>query len=184
MIDSDVTLLPQPDSPTMPSVRPASTAKLTPSTAVTSRPSTVKVRAQAAHVEQRRHRRAFARSILKACDAFLDHGPVSNARGIRVRRQARHERLEPLEALLVEAPELGEWALVVVDAQVEARVVLGRRDQDRRGLAAALVAAGRIAGLERGEQALRERQRRSRVRRLPAVSASTCGPTSMLPATL
>ena len=36
MIESAVTDLPQPDSPTMPSVLPRSTAKLTPSTARTS----------------------------------------------------------------------------------------------------------------------------------------------------
>ena len=35
MIDSDVTLLPQPDSPTMPSVSPRMIEKLTPSTART-----------------------------------------------------------------------------------------------------------------------------------------------------
>ena len=35
MIDSEVTLLPQPDSPTSPSVSPARTEKLTPSTART-----------------------------------------------------------------------------------------------------------------------------------------------------
>jgi hypothetical protein len=34
MMESAVTLLPQPDSPTMPSVRPASSEKLTPSTAL------------------------------------------------------------------------------------------------------------------------------------------------------
>jgi len=33
MIDSEVTVLPQPDSPTTPSVRPASTVRSTPSTA-------------------------------------------------------------------------------------------------------------------------------------------------------
>ena len=36
MIESAVTDLPQPDSPTMPSVLPRSTEKLTPSTACTS----------------------------------------------------------------------------------------------------------------------------------------------------
>ena len=40
MIDSAVTLLPQPDSPTMPSVRPGSMEKLIPSTAGNSPPST------------------------------------------------------------------------------------------------------------------------------------------------
>jgi hypothetical protein len=41
MIDSAVTLLPQPDSPTMASVREACTLKLTPLTTVTS-PSSVR----------------------------------------------------------------------------------------------------------------------------------------------
>jgi hypothetical protein len=40
MTESAVTLLPQPDSPTTPTVLPASTLKLTPSTART-RPSSV-----------------------------------------------------------------------------------------------------------------------------------------------
>ncbi len=35
MIESAVTLLPEPDSPTMPSASPAASAKLTPSTART-----------------------------------------------------------------------------------------------------------------------------------------------------
>ena len=42
MIDSEVTLLPQPDSPTMASVRPASTEKLMPSTAANSPSSVLK----------------------------------------------------------------------------------------------------------------------------------------------
>ena len=41
MIERAVTLLPEPDSPTMPSVSPAATVKLTPSTARTT-PSSVK----------------------------------------------------------------------------------------------------------------------------------------------
>jgi hypothetical protein len=41
MIVRQVTLLPQPDSPTMPSVFPFSTPKLTPSTALTT-PSSVR----------------------------------------------------------------------------------------------------------------------------------------------
>src|SRR6185436_2842494 len=43
MIDSAVTLLPHPDSPTRPSVRPASSVKLTPSTAADDTPSDVNV---------------------------------------------------------------------------------------------------------------------------------------------
>ena len=38
MIDSDVTDLPQPDSPTMPSVSPGASEKLTPSTAANTLP--------------------------------------------------------------------------------------------------------------------------------------------------
>ena len=63
MIDSAVTLLPQPDSPTMPSVRPASTVKLDAvdrgELAVVGR----EVGAQVAHLEQRvmRHRRSGGR---------------------------------------------------------------------------------------------------------------------------
>ncbi len=69
MMDSEVTLLPQPDSPTMPSVRPAATEKLTPSTAANSPPSSSrKLVRKAAHFEQRGHRalpprRAWKRSI-------------------------------------------------------------------------------------------------------------------------
>ena len=55
MIDSAVTLLPQPDSPTSPTVRPSSMSKVTPSTARTS-PSLVKndVR-RSLTLQERRH---------------------------------------------------------------------------------------------------------------------------------
>jgi hypothetical protein len=43
MMDKEVTLLPQPDSPTMAKVCPAFTLKLTPSTAVNSPASVSKV---------------------------------------------------------------------------------------------------------------------------------------------
>ena len=51
MIVRQVTLLPQPDSPTMPSVFPFSTEKLTPSTAFTTPSSVAKVCSQIANVE-------------------------------------------------------------------------------------------------------------------------------------
>ena len=61
MIDSAVTLLPQPDSPTMPSVRPRSSVKLDavdrPHLAVVG----VEDGAQAADFEQRRHARPARR---------------------------------------------------------------------------------------------------------------------------
>ena len=47
---------------------------------------------------------------------------------------------------------------MIVDAQVEERIVLGGVDQQRGGLLAALVAAGGVARVERREQALGERQ--------------------------
>ena len=46
---------------------------------------------------------------------------------------------------------------MIVDAQVEARIVLVAVDAQRRGLLAALVAAGALAGRHRGDQALGER---------------------------
>ena len=72
--------------------------------------------------------------------------------------QAGDERLEALEALLVQAAQLGQRLFVVVDAEVEARVVLVAVDAQRRRLLAALVAAGALAGLHRRDQSLGERQ--------------------------
>ena len=51
--DSAVTLLPEPDSPTMPSVSPAATEKLTPSTARDDAVVGEEMRAQIAHVDHR-----------------------------------------------------------------------------------------------------------------------------------
>ena len=156
MIDSAVTLLPQPDSPTMPSVRPASSVKLTPSTAANSPSSVAKC--------VRRSRTSSSAVIacrvrLEARDLLLDHRAVGDARGPRLARHAGEERLEALEALLVEAAQLGDRLGVVVDAQVEERIVLGRVDEERRRLLAALVAARGLARVERREQPLGERQR-------------------------
>ena len=113
-------------------------------------------------------------------DLLLDHRAVGDARGPRLARQAGDERLEALEALLVEAPQLGERLGVIVDAEVEERIVLGRVDQQRRGLLAALVAARRLARLERREQPLGERQAQRSSRkprrspRAPAVPRACC----------
>ena len=52
MTDRNVTLLPEPDSPTRPSTSPFCTVRSTPSTALTT-PSAVKNHAQAAHLQQR-----------------------------------------------------------------------------------------------------------------------------------
>src|SRR5262245_1585312 len=135
MIESALTLLPQPDSPTMPSVRPASSSKLTPSTARNSPASVAKC----------------VLSSLTSSNFIFDDRAVGDAGGAGLRRQAAPERLVALEALAVEARELRDRLGMVVDADVEERVVLGGADEQRRRLLAALVAAGRLACGERGD---------------------------------
>ena len=54
MMDSAVTLLPQPDSPTMPSVRPGPSEKLTPATASVTAAIALEDDAQVLHREERR----------------------------------------------------------------------------------------------------------------------------------
>ena len=102
--------------------------------------------------------------------------PVGDACRIVAPRQARDERLEPLEALFVEAPKLGDGLGVVVDAKVERGVALRRVDDERRRLLAALVAAGGLAGRHRVEEAQRERLRADALRTPPPLSSSTRGP--------
>ena len=60
---------------------------------------------------------------LKALDLGFDDGAVGDAGRIVAAGQAGDERLEPLEALFVQAPQLGDRLGVVVDAQVERWVV-------------------------------------------------------------
>ena len=99
MIDSAVTLLPQPDSPTMASVRPASTAKLTPSTARELAVVGAEEGAQVADLEQRAHRalgrgaRAAWKRSMRALD--LARGRSAPA-GSCAARQAGDEGLEAL----------------------------------------------------------------------------------------
>ena len=106
----------------------------------------------------------------------VDDGAIDDACGVRARRQAGDERLEPLEALVEQAPQLRERVGVVVDAQVERRVALRRHDPQRRGLLAALVAAGGFTGVHRREQAFGERQLRVPAKRVRRVldDARTC----------
>src|SRR4051794_34980638 len=146
MIESAVTLLPQPDSPTMPSVRPRSRRKSTPSTARTSPRSPSKAV---------RSPRTSSRASV-ACNLLFDDGPVEDAPWARLARAAAHERNEALVRLLVKAPELGERLRVIVDTDVELGIRLGGVDPQRRRLLAALVAAGGLTGLERGDQSLGE----------------------------
>src|SRR4051812_23715261 len=141
MIESAVTLLPHPDSPTMPSVRPASSSKLTPSTARNSPASVAKC----------------VLRFLTSSNFFFDACAVRDAGRTRLRRQTTNERLVALQAFAVEPLELPDRLRMVIDPDIQERIVLGRVDEERRGLLAAFVAAGRFARCERGEQALRER---------------------------
>src|SRR5687767_1309379 len=148
MMLSAVTLLPQPDSPTMPRVRPRSSVKSMPSTARTSPSSDAKC-----------VRRFLTSSrLLVTGDLLLDHAAIQLARGPLAAGGALEVRDEALVRLFVQALQLGQRRGVVIDAQIELGVVLGRAEQERRRLLAALVAAGGLAGLQRGEQPLRERQ--------------------------
>src|SRR5258706_7901865 len=115
MMESAVTLLPQPDSPTSPSVRPASSVKLTSSTAL-------KVPASVAKevVRPRTSRSgltvgsALGALGLEARHLGVDHRAVGDARGPGLARQAAHERLEALEAHREEPPQLGKRLGMVV----------------------------------------------------------------------
>ncbi len=73
----------------------------------------------------------------------------------------RHEGTEMRPALTahgLEPLELLQGLGVVVDTQVELGIVLVAVDQERRRLLATLVATGRFAGLQGGDQAARQRQ--------------------------
>src|SRR5919201_5571165 len=130
MMESAVTLLPQPDSPTMPSVRPRARLKSTPSTARTSPLSPA---------NEVRSARTSSRFSVPG-NLFLEARAIEHAKGPRLARRAAHVRDEPLVRLVVEAAELGERLGVVVDPQVELRVVLARVNDERRRLLASLVA--------------------------------------------
>ena len=67
-------------------------------------------------------------------DAALDLVALEQADRIVAAGQAGDEGLEALEALLVQAAQLVHRLLVVVDAEVEARVVLVAVDAQRRRL--------------------------------------------------
>src|SRR5688572_1466824 len=142
MMERAVTLLPQPDSPTTPSVRPRSSEKSTPSTARTSPRSEAKVV---------RNSRTSSR-LLVARNLFFDDRPVPDSPWTRLARAALEVGHEALVRLVVEPAQLGERIGVVVHAQIELRVLLGRVDEKRGRLLAALVAAGRLAGFERTDQ--------------------------------
>ena len=75
---------------------------------------------------------------------------------MRFARAAFQVGHEALVRLVVEPGELGERIDVVVDTQIEIRILLGRIDQERGRLPSALVAAGRLTGLQRFNQPFRK----------------------------
>ena len=95
---------------------------------------------------------------MDAFDARFDLGAVGQPDRIVAPGQAGHERLITLQARAVQALQLDDWLGVVVDAQVELRVVFVGVDAQCRGLLATLVATRRFAGGQRGQQALGQRQ--------------------------
>src|SRR5688572_18515761 len=146
MIESAVTLLPQPDSPTMPRVRPRPRLRSTPSTARTS------PRSEAKCVRSPR----TSRRLLVLGNLFFDHRAVEDAPRPRLARAALEVGDEALVRLVVEASQLFQRIGVVVHPDVEVRVLFLEIDQERGGLPAALVSARGLAGLERRDQALGE----------------------------
>src|SRR5437868_10972202 len=109
MIESAVTLLPQPDSPTMPSVRPRSSRRLTPSTARTSPCSP----------RNEVWRLLTSSRALVAGNRFLDASAVKLAPRASVARRAAHERNEALVRLVVEPSQPDVRAGDVVAPDVE-----------------------------------------------------------------
>ena len=173
MMASEVTLLPQPDSPTRPSVAPFATLRSTLSTAWVVRPPSPRKSTfrSAISTEAGRCRpfHPFARgpphpSPPSPRDRFrdvgLELGAIDEAGRILARRQELAEMRPALAAHRFQPRQLGERIGVVVDAQVEIGPFVLAVDQQRGRLLAALVAARRFARLHGGDQPARERQRR------------------------
>src|SRR5438552_3496886 len=163
MMDSAVTLLPQPDSPTRPSVPPEASDRLIPSTAANSPPpSTAKLvrrpRISSNALIDRSSMRQRRCPRVKAFDLCLDLRTIGDACRPRPRGQTGHEGLVTFEALDVESKQFGQRLRVIVDAQIEERIGFRGTDQKRGSLLAALVAARGLTRLHCGNQALRERQ--------------------------
>src|SRR5258708_33517155 len=91
-------------------------------------------------------------------DPGVDDVAIGNAGRVLARGKELAEMHPALAAHLFEAFELSKRIGVVIDAQIERRPFLVAVDQKRRRLPAALVAAGGLARLHRGDQPLREWQ--------------------------
>ena len=68
-----------------------------------------------------------------------------------------HEGRELLLAFLIQAAQFHQRFGMIIDPEAQARIVLGRVDQQRGRLLAAIIATGGLAGIERIEEALGQR---------------------------
>jgi hypothetical protein len=90
----------------------------------------------------------------------VDHGRGRWRRRRALPRHAGNERGELHRRDLEHAPKFADRGGVLVDPEIDPGVDLGAIDPKARGLAAALVAAGALCGLERPHQPFLERQAR------------------------
>ena len=164
MIDSAVTLLPQPDSPTMPSVaagveREARRRRPRAKRAVVG----AKADAQVARLRAAASSRQVSRCAGKPrrSPASITARSVMPAGSSRLGRNAR-KCTQRSRLTASSRAQFGERIGVVVDAQVERRILLGGVDQQRGRLLAALVAARGLAGLHAPRSAARRTAARRR----------------------
>ena len=183
MMASEVTLLPQPDLPTRPSVAP-----------LRDREVDAVDRMRGAAVVAVEHARAGASMSISGLavmtspaaagrDAGIDRRAIGDRRPDSAGSAGISRKCTQRSRLTCSSrSSSARGSVVVVDAQVELGPFLLVVDQQRRRLLAALVAAGRLARPHGRDQALREGQVLRSRRKSCAVSSSTAAPASMLPA--
>ena len=157
---SAVTLLPQPDSPTIPSVRPLPARSWCRSPAcVRSAAIALKGDPQIPDREQR-SRESLVVLGKRLGDEVLELGAIDEARGLLPIGHKAPEMQPALARNLFQSSQLRQGLGVVVYAQVVKGIVLPVMYQQGRRLPTALVAAGRLARLHGGDQAPGKRRLR------------------------
>ena len=178
MTASEVTLLPQPDSPTMPSVLPRSTENDDAVDRERAPPVAAgKDDAQVLDFEQGRGHDSLGERLV---DPGVDHVAVGLADRVAAFRQELAEVHPALAADLLETRELLERLRMVVDPQVEIGVFLGRVDERARPTACRAcrrprprrLSSPRSAGA--GRAGRRRPRRRAPSRRSPAARPACC----------
>jgi hypothetical protein len=97
---------------------------------------------------------------MKAFNLRLNLLAVCGAGGVFTAGQAGHKGLKALQANVIQALQFQDGFGMVVDPDVERRIVLAIENKQRRSLFAALVAASGLTGRKCRQQALRKRQSR------------------------